>query len=100
MPRDRERTRKRAFKRSFRPFKFTYLSVIKAFIVNSDTDIKMNTREVADRHEQTALMEPMRLSDGSGHRPDLADLAFDLATASEGFRRSLRLEARAHVVTD
>jgi Fic family protein len=34
-------------------------------------------------------MEPMRLSDGSGHRPALADLALELATASEGFRRSL-----------
>jgi Fic family protein len=59
--------------------------------------------EVADRHEQTALMEPMRLSDGSGHRPALADLALDLAAASEGFRRSLPLgvvEALAGLVRE
>ena len=71
--------------------------------MNSDTDIKTDIREVADRHEQTALMEPMRLSDGSGHRPALADLALDLATASEGFRRSLPvgvIEALAGLVRE
>ena len=34
-------------------------------------------------------MEPLRLADGSRHRPVLGDLAVELAAASAGFRRSL-----------
>ncbi|MDO8680149.1 MAG: Fic family protein [Acidobacteriota bacterium] len=34
-------------------------------------------------------MEPVRLADGSRHRPSLGDLALELATASAGFCRSL-----------
>lgn len=34
-------------------------------------------------------MEPMRLPEGSRHRPTLGDLAVELAAASAGFRRSL-----------
>jgi len=34
-------------------------------------------------------MEPLRLSDGSTHRPALNDIAVELAGASAGFRRSL-----------
>lgn len=42
-----------------------------------------------DRGESTALMEPLVLSSGSRHRPELNDLAIELATTSAGFRRSL-----------
>ncbi len=42
-----------------------------------------------DRGESTALMEPLVLSSGSRHRPELNDLAIELATKSVGFRRSL-----------
>ncbi len=34
-------------------------------------------------------MEPMRLSDNSRHRPEIADLAIDLTQKSAGFQRSL-----------
>ncbi|MGB6449503.1 MAG: hypothetical protein WBE92_01995, partial [Steroidobacteraceae bacterium] len=39
--------------------------------------------------EGIALMEPLVLSEGSLHRPELTDLALELAQRSAGFRRSL-----------
>jgi Fic family protein len=42
-----------------------------------------------DRGESTALMEPMLLSQDSRHRPELTDLALELATRATGFRASL-----------
>lgn len=42
-----------------------------------------------DRGESTGLMEPLLLSSGSRHRPELNDLAIELATSSAGFRHSL-----------
>ena len=42
-----------------------------------------------DRHEDPAIMEPLRISEGAPARPELTDLAFELARRSEGFRRSL-----------
>jgi len=42
-----------------------------------------------DRDEPVSLMEPLRLGDDSRHRPELTDLALDLAQKSAGFRRSL-----------
>jgi Fic family protein len=42
-----------------------------------------------DRSESIALMEPMRLPEGSRHRHRLNDLALDLAAQASGFRRSL-----------
>ena len=45
--------------------------------------------QIEDRGESTGLMEPLVLSGGSPHRPELNDLAIELATASAGFRRSL-----------
>ena len=42
-----------------------------------------------DRDESPAMMEPMRLPEGSRHRPRLNDLALDLAAQASGFRRSL-----------
>ncbi len=45
--------------------------------------------EAIDRGEHLSLMEPMKISDTSRHRGDLADLAVELAAHSTGFRRSL-----------
>jgi len=42
-----------------------------------------------DRGESVSLMEPMRITETSRHRGDLADLAIELASHSAGFRRSL-----------
>ena len=60
---------------------------------DSDPDIKAAktaaTKEVPDRGELVSLMEPMRISETSHHRRDLADLAVELAAHSTGFRRSL-----------
>ena len=46
-------------------------------------------KEAPDRGELVLLMEPMRISETSRHRRDLADLAVELAAHSTGFRRSL-----------
>jgi len=48
-----------------------------------------DTKEAPDRGELVSLMEPMRISETSRHRRDLADLAVELAAHSTGFRRSL-----------
>lgn len=42
-----------------------------------------------DRHEAVAMMEPLLISQGSGQRAELTDLAVELAARSAGFRRSL-----------
>src|SRR6185437_4438417 len=42
-----------------------------------------------NRGEQITLMEPLVLSEGSRYRPELTDLALELAQRSAGFRRSL-----------
>jgi Fic family protein len=42
-----------------------------------------------DRGEDVTQMEPLLLSEHSRHRPDLTDLAVDLAARSAGFKRSL-----------
>ena len=52
-------------------------------------DLYQDIEEVSDCGEAVALMEPLWLSDDSRHRPSLADLAVELASASAGFRRSL-----------
>lgn len=51
--------------------------------------MKSATKEVIDRGESPALMEPLLLSDGSRHRGPLTDQAVELAAHSAGFRRSL-----------
>ena len=56
---------------------------------DSDPDMKAATEQVPDRGEPVSLMEPMRISETSRHRHDLADLAVELAAHSTGFRRSL-----------
>jgi len=52
-------------------------------------DKKADIRAARDRGESTGLMEPLVLSEGSRHRPELTDLALELAQRSAGFRRSL-----------
>ncbi len=42
-----------------------------------------------DRGETIAIMEPLRIGDGSRHRPALTELGVELAAKSAGFRRSL-----------
>ena len=42
-----------------------------------------------DRGELTAAMEPSQVSEGSPHRPELTELAVELAAKSAGLRRSL-----------
>ena len=44
---------------------------------------------IRDDGESTGLFEPLLVSESSKHRGKLADLALELATRSEGFRRSL-----------
>jgi len=46
-------------------------------------------KALADRGEHVSRMEPLLLAEGSRHRPALADLAFELASKSAGFKRSL-----------
>jgi Fic family protein len=54
-----------------------------------DKDTKADIAAAADRAEAPTAMEPLVLSEGSRHRPELNDLALELASASAGFRRSL-----------
>lgn len=42
-----------------------------------------------DAGEPVSLMEPVRIGEGSRHRPELSDLVVELAARSAGFRRSL-----------
>jgi Fic family protein len=52
-------------------------------------DIKADIKEVIDRGEDIAMIEPLQISDSSSHRGSLIELAVDLAAKSAGFRRSL-----------
>ena len=54
-----------------------------------DKDIKADIKAAKTRGESIGLMEPLLIGDGSRHRPELTDLALDLAAKSAGFRRSL-----------
>lgn len=44
---------------------------------------------IEDRGEKPGQMEPLVLSQGAPRRPELTDLAVELASAASGFRRSL-----------
>lgn len=60
---------------------------------SNETDIKpatlADTPALQDRGEQTGLMEPPLVAEGSPRRPPLNDLAVELAQRAAGFRRSL-----------
>lgn len=51
--------------------------------------MEADTSTAFDRGESPALMEPMRISEGSAARTRLTDLAVELAARSAGFTRSL-----------
>lgn len=55
----------------------------------SKADNEADIPALEDRAESIALMEPSKLSDGSRHGGELADLTIELAQASAGFKRSL-----------
>lgn len=71
----------------------SYVDDIIAFMPTIDEDMKAammsDDKVLPDRGESVSLMEPMRISESSRHRGDIVDLAFELAAASAGFRRSL-----------
>jgi Fic family protein len=48
--------------------------------------------EAEDRDESVSMMEPVKLPEGSKHRPALTELAFDLTQAAAGFKNSLPKE--------
>ena len=51
--------------------------------------MKADISESEDRGELTAAMEPSQVSEDSPHRPELTELAVELAAKSAGLRRSL-----------
>ena len=52
-------------------------------------DNESDMKAAEDRGEAIGLMEPLVLGEGSRHRPELTDLALELAQRSAGLRRSL-----------
>ena len=55
----------------------------------NESDIKADFKTALDRGEDIALMEPLQIGETSHHRPELVELALELAQKSAGFRRSL-----------
>src|SRR3974377_643738 len=58
-------------------------------MANKKQDIKADIKAAKDRGENVSLMEPLLIGSDSKHRPELTDLAVELAQKSAGFRRSL-----------
>ena len=56
-------------------------------MVKVKPDKKPDLKGAEDRGERTALMEPLVLGEGSRHRPELTDIALELAQRSAGLRR-------------
>ncbi len=54
-----------------------------------ESDIKADIKAAVDRGENVTAMEPLLIGGDSRHRPELTELAFELAQKSAGFRRSL-----------
>jgi Fic family protein len=52
-------------------------------------DTKADIKAAKDRGENVSAMEPLVIGADSKHRPELTELAFELAQKSAGFRRSL-----------
>lgn len=68
---------------------------------SNKADRKADIKAVTDRHEPTAMMEPLLIGEASRKSAHLPDLAFELAQRSAGLRRSLpasRLESLATLV--
>jgi Fic family protein len=51
--------------------------------------MKTENTGILDRGEAISAMEPMLIAGGSRHRPELTDLAVEVAARAAGFRRSL-----------
>lgn len=60
-----------------------------SYDADKEAAMKPDNSTPLDRGEPVSLMEPMRISEGSRDRGELADLAVELAAHSAGFRRSL-----------
>ena len=58
-------------------------------MIRDKVDNKADMKAAEDRGEAIGLMEPFVLGEGSRHRPELTDLALELAQRSAGLRRSL-----------
>ena len=58
-------------------------------MIRDKVDNKADMKAAEDRGEAIGLMEPLVLGEGSRHRPELTDLALELAQRSAGLRRSL-----------
>jgi Fic family protein len=58
-------------------------------MVNKKPDIKADIKAARDRGENVSAMEPLLIGGDSKHRPELTDMAVELAQKSAGFRRSL-----------
>jgi Fic family protein len=58
-------------------------------MANKKPDIKADIKAVKDRGENVSAMEPLLIGGDPKHRPELTDLAVELAAKSAGFRRSL-----------
>lgn len=56
---------------------------------NKKADIKADIKAAKDWGENVSAMEPLLIGGDSRHRPELTDLAVELAAKSAGFRRSL-----------
>jgi len=52
-------------------------------------DIEADMKAASDRQETVSMMEPLLIGENSKHRPELTDLALELAAKSTGLRRSL-----------
>jgi Fic family protein len=52
-------------------------------------DIKSDIKAAKDQGENVSAMEPLLIGGDSKHRPELTDLAVELAQKTAGFRRSL-----------
>lgn len=55
----------------------------------NEPDIKADIEAAKDRGENVSAMEPLIIGGNSKYRPELTDLAVELAQQSAGFRRSL-----------
>jgi hypothetical protein len=51
--------------------------------------MKADMKAACDRQETVSRMEPLLIGEDSKHRPELTDLALELAAKSAGLRRSL-----------
>jgi Fic family protein len=83
------RTSKRTFERTCRRLAVDEITAIQASVDTDHKDTKADIGSAVDRAEAVTEMEPLVLSEGSGHRAELNDLALELAGASAGLRRSL-----------